>query len=273
MAKQGRTKKSGTRRQTNESEVAGERLQKLLASAGFGSRRSCEDFLRAGRVAVNGEVAGLGDRADPGRDIVTLDGETIAAERLRYWLVHKPTGMLTTVRDPEGRPTIVDLIPRGEVRLFPVGRLDGETSGLVLMTNDGAMTHRMLHPSLGCEREYRVRVKGELTADKRTRLETGVWVEGGRTAPARVKACRFDPKRVQTLFRIILTEGRKRQIRRSLQSLGCPVLELVRVRMGPLELGKLPRAGARPLRATEIRELREHVSQLRAKPRPRRARA
>ena len=121
MAKQGRTKKSGTRRQTNESEVAGERLQKLLASAGFGSRRSCEDFLRAGRVAVNGEVAGLGDRADPGRDIVTLDGETIAAERLRYWLVHKPTGMLTTVRDPEGRPTIVDLIPRGEVRLFSGG--------------------------------------------------------------------------------------------------------------------------------------------------------
>jgi 23S rRNA pseudouridine2605 synthase len=273
VAKQGRTKKSGARRQASEGEVAGERLQKLLAAAGFGSRRGCEDFLRTGRVAVNGEVAGLGDRADPGRDIVTLDGEAIAAERLRYWLVHKPRGMLTTVRDPEGRPTIVALVPPGEVRLFPVGRLDGETSGLVLMTNDGAMTHRLLHPSLGCEREYRVRVKGELDLDKRARLEKGVWVEGGRTAPARVKACRFDPKKVQTLFRIILTEGRKRQIRRSLQSIGCPVLELVRVRMGPLELGKLPRGASRPLRAAEIRELREHVSQLRVKPRPRRVRA
>ena len=174
--------------------MAGERLQKLLAAAGFGSRRGCEDFLRAGRVAVNGEVAGLGDRADPGRDIVTLDGEAIASERLRYWLVHKPRGMLTTVSDPEGRPTIVALVPPGEVRLFPVGRLDGETSGLVLMTNDGAMTHRLLHPSLGCEREYRVRVKGELTLDKRARLEAGVWVEGGRTAPARVESLSFRPQ-------------------------------------------------------------------------------
>ncbi|MFP8874688.1 MAG: pseudouridine synthase, partial [Myxococcota bacterium] len=146
-----------SRRPEDGSPSEGERLQKILAAAGFGSRRACEEFLRAGRVAVNRQVAELGARADLSRDLVTLDGERIAPERLRYWMVHKPTGMLTTLRDSEGRPTVVELLPPGQVRLFPVGRLDGETSGLVLMTNDGAMTHRLLHPSLGSEREYRVR--------------------------------------------------------------------------------------------------------------------
>ncbi len=271
MRRRGRTKASGARAPEEGTPSEGERLQKILAAAGFGSRRACEEFLRAGRVAVNGEIAELGGRAAPGRDIVTLDGETVVAEGLRYWMVHKPTGMLTTLRDSEGRPTVVELLPRGQVRLFPVGRLDGETSGLVLMTNDGAMTHRLLHPSLGSEREYRVRVRGELTADKQSRLAAGVWVEGGRTSPARVRSCRFDARRLQTLFRLVLTEGRKRQIRRSLQALGCPVLELARVRLGPLELGRLPRGGARPLRAAEVRQLREHVAQLRAKPKPKRS--
>ena len=240
------------------------RLQKLLAAAGFGSRRAVEELIRDGRVSVNGQVAHLGMRADPAADRVALDGEALHFDAPLYWVVHKPSGVLTTLRDPEGRRTIRDLLPRDLDRIFPVGRLDVETEGLVLLTNDGDLAHVLLHPSHGCEREYRVVVKGELGERAVRALERGVWLEDGRTAPARVRSVRVDPDAGITRFGLVLREGRKRQIRRSLIALGHPVKTLVRVRMGPLRLGRMPRGQARPLGLEEVEGLREHVAQLAA---------
>lgn len=240
------------------------RLQKLLAQAGFGSRREVERFLIEERVTVNGRVARLGDGADPALDEIRLDGERLLRERPAYWLVHKPRGVVTTVRDEAGRRTVMDLLPRNVGRVFPVGRLDRETSGLLLLTNDGDVAHALLHPSLGNEREYRVSVKGELDPRAVTRIERGVNLEEGRTAPGRVADLRFDPDGAATSFSLTLVEGRKRQIRRSLLLLGFPVRRLTRVRMGPLRLGRLAVGEARPLRAAERRALLEHVRRLRA---------
>ncbi len=248
----------------------GVRLQKLLAAAGFGSRRASETLILQGRVSINGQVAKLGDTADPSRDDVRLDGERLSSEEKVYWLVNKPEGVITSVRDPEGRPTILDLIPRRGPRMYPVGRLDLGTSGLVLMTNDGAMTQALLHPSLGNEREYRATVKGEVEDKAFARLRSGVRLEEGRTSPAEVTKIRIDPRSGITTFHLTLREGRKRQIRRVMQLLKHPVKKLTRVRMGPLRLGRLLTGEARPLRRDEIRALEEHVAGLR--PRPRRAR-
>ena len=240
------------------------RLQKLLASAGFGSRRDVERFLLEERVTVNGRIATLGDRADPSVDEIRFDGERLRKERPAYWIVNKPRGVVTTVRDDEGRRTVVDLIPRSAGRLFPVGRLDRETSGLLLMTNDGDAAHVLLHPSLGNEREYRVNVKGELDARAIKRLERGVTLDEGRTSPARVSDVRFDSDSGTSSLTLTLSEGKKRQIRRSLLVLGFPVRRLVRVRMGPLRLGRLAVGEARALRSEEKRALLEHVRRLRA---------
>ncbi|MBW2388541.1 MAG: rRNA pseudouridine synthase [Deltaproteobacteria bacterium] len=245
------------------------RLQKLLASAGFGSRRACEEFIKQGRVSVNGEDAKLGDSADPASDLVRLDGEKLIGEKLAYWIVNKPEGVITSVRDPEGRATILGLLPATGSRLFPVGRLDLGTSGLVLLTNDGGLTQRLLHPSLGNEREYRVTVKGCVEEKTFGRLRSGVHLEDGKTGRSDVSKIRVDPKSQTTTFSLVLTEGRKRQIRRSLLALGHPVKKLVRVRMGPLRLGRLARGQARPLRSDEVRALREHVAGLRPTPKKR----
>ncbi|MBJ18011.1 MAG: pseudouridine synthase [bacterium] len=240
------------------------RLQKLLASAGFGSRREVERFIREERVTVNGRVAKLGDRADPSADEIRFDGERLLRERPAYWIVNKPRGVVTTVRDDEGRRTVVDLLPPKVGRLFPVGRLDRETSGLVLMTNDGDVAHVLLHPSLGNEREYRVNVKGQVDSPALTRLGRGVTLDEGRTSPARVSDVRFDPDSGTSSLSLTLSEGKKRQIRRSLLVLGFPVRRLVRVRMGPLRIGRLAVGEARPLRSEEKRALLEHVRRLRA---------
>ena len=250
------------------------RLQKLLAAAGLGSRRACEEYLRAGRVTVNGEVAKLGDSAEPGRDLVAVDGERLAREPLAYWVVHKPAGMVTTVRDPQGRPTVMELLPGRTPRLHPVGRLDYESTGLVLLTNDGDLTQALLHPSLGSEREYRVTIRGELDSRVRKALEHGVVLEEGRTAPAKIGRVVFDADANATNFSFTLAEGRNRQIRRSLLTLGRPVKKLVRVRMGPLRLGTLARGKARVLRREEVSELQAHARALsvrRRKTRPRRS--
>ena len=240
------------------------RLQKLLAATGIASRRGAEALIEAGRVAVNGRTAKLGASADPASDEVTLDGERIQLERLHYWLVNKPRGVLTTVRDTHGRRTILDLVPDRGVRLFPVGRLDAETEGLVLLTNDGALTHALLHPSREVEREYLVIVRGELRAKEQQRLAKGVRLEDGRTAPARVAKVRFDEDANTTKLHLTLIEGRKRQIRRALAALGHPVRALRRIRMGPLRLGRLPRGQARALRPEEQRAL----DRLRGAPEP-----
>lgn len=248
------------------------RIQKLLAAAGFGSRRACEDLIRQGRVAINGERAQLGDTADPARDDVRLDGEPVASERPVYWIVNKPEGVITSARDPQGRPTVLDLVPERGPRMFPVGRLDLATSGLVLMTNDGAMTQRLLHPSLGNEREYRVTVRGAVAEKTFDRLRAGVHLEDGRTSRSEVSRIRVDPRADTTTFHLVLREGRKRQIRRAMQALKHPVKKLVRVRMGPIRLGRLAVGGARPLRRDEIRALEQHVAALGATSRSRRRR-
>ncbi len=242
-------------RAATRSGSSGERLQKILAAAGVASRRAAEAMIRAGRVTVNGAVATLGQSAVAGRDVIAVDGVPIQRETLEYWMVHKPRGVLTTASDPQGRPTVLGLVPDPKVRLFPVGRLDLLSEGLVLLTNDGPLAHALLHPSFGEEREYQVTVRGSVTRTTLRRVSEGVELEDGRTAPARVGAARFDPKSRTTCFTLTLVEGRKRQIRRMMRALGHPVVRLVRIRMGPLTLGRLAAGGARPLDAAERRRL------------------
>ncbi len=232
-----------------------ERLQKILAAAGVASRRASEDLIRAGRVSVNGNVANLGQSANPDRDAIAVDGEPIRKEQLEYWIVHKPRGVLTTVSDPRGRATVVELVPERAGRLFPVGRLDLLTEGLILLTNDGALAHSLLHPSFGTEREYQITARGRLEATTLRRLAKGIPLEDGVTAPARVGVARFDVQTRTTRFALTLIEGKKRQIRRMMRALGHPVVRLVRVRMGALQLGQLAPGEARPLRARERRAL------------------
>jgi len=241
-----------------------QRLQKLLAAAGLASRRHAEAWLRAGRVRVNGQPAKLGDSADPAHDTIEVDGQELRLEPLRYWLLHKPAGVLTSTRDPEGRPTVLALVPERDVRLYPVGRLDRDTEGLLLLTNDGETAQALLHPSLGNEREYEVTVRGTPSPETLGRLARGIRLDDGPTSPAHVAHVRSDAARGATRFTLTLREGRKRQIRRSLDALGHKVLRLVRVRMGPLRLGELAVGEARPLRPGEVRVLRAHAASLRA---------
>ncbi len=236
--------------------MARARLQKILAAAGLASRRGAEDLLRAGRVRVNGRPAQLGASADPARDRIEIDGRRIHVAPAEYWLLHKPRGVITTRRDPQGRPTVVDLVPESEQRLFPVGRLDRETEGLVLLTNDGPLAHALLHPSRGVEREYRVDVRGRIGAAALRRLAAGVELKGGiRTAPAKVGRGVWNARDGTTRFTLTLIEGRKRQIRRACASLGFPVVRLLRVRLGPLRLGNLAPGATRALSARERRAL------------------
>jgi 23S rRNA pseudouridine2605 synthase len=206
-------------------------------------------------VQVNGRTAKLGDRADPWRDEVSLDGEPLRPQRPVYWLLHKPRGVVTSARDPEGRTTVLDLVPEHGARVFPVGRLDRESEGLLLLTNDGLLAHALLHPSHEVEREYEVCVRGVASAETLARLARGVRLEDGWTAPARVAQVRRDERADTTRFRLVLHEGRRRQIRRACQALGHPVRELVRVRFGPLRLGALARGAARRLDEDERRAL------------------
>src|SRR5262245_5576439 len=246
---------------TSARSVARLRLQKLLAEAGLASRRGAEAWIRAGRVRVNGKLAQLGDSADPETEDVRVDGRRVAAEPRRYWLLHKPQNVLTTTADPfadeAGRRTVLELLPAAarRTRLVPVGRLDLNSEGLLLLTNDGPLVQALLHPSHGCEREYRVEVWGELTPAAARQLAAGVELEDGRTQPCRVRHGGYDAREDVTRLVMVLREGRKRQIRRSLRALGHPVRRLLRVRMGPLRLGDLPRGHARELTAAEQRAL------------------
>jgi pseudouridine synthase len=237
------------------------RLQKLLAAAGVTSRRRAEALVAAGRVRVNGRVAQVGDSADPELDRIELDGRAVQAEPPAFWLLHKPRGVLTTLRDPEGRPTVIELLPPAarRARVFPVGRLDRDTEGLLLLTNDGEVAQALLHPSRGSEREYQVTARGRISQADLGRLAAGVPLDDGPTAPARVSGVRRDPRSDTTRFRLVLREGRKRQIRRALRALGHPVQDLLRVRMGPLALGRLAPGEARALTPDEVRRLRAHA--------------
>lgn len=225
------------------------RLQKVLAERGVGSRRHSEELIAAGRVLVNGEVAVLGRRVDPERDEVAVDGVPIGVRPdLVYYLLNKPTGVVTTASDPQGRSTVVQLVP-AEPRVFPVGRLDVDTEGLLLLTNDGALTNRLTHPSHGIEKEYVAEVRGTVAAGALRRLRDGVELDDGMTAPAKVS----QPS--PGVLRITIHEGRNRQVRRMCEAIGHPVQRLVRVRIGTLRDAQLPPGAWRELRIDEVRKL------------------
>jgi 23S rRNA pseudouridine2605 synthase len=235
-------------RQTTEP-AEGERLQKVLARAGVGSRRACEELIAAGRVLVNGEPAPLGRRVDPSTDTVTVDGVPVAVrEDLVYYLLNKPAGVVSTAADPQNRPTVTSLVPP-EPRVYPVGRLDAESEGLILLTNDGDLTYRLTHPSFGVEKEYLVEVQGSPKAGAIRRLREGVRLDDGITAPARVAT--VGPG----TLRITIHEGRNRQVRRMGDAVGHPIRRLVRTRIGPLRIGSLPPGQWRLLAAAEVRAL------------------
>ena len=206
----------------------GERLQKVLARVGIGSRRVCEDLIAEGRVLVDGETAVLGRRVDPETALIEVDGAPVGVRPdLVHYVLNKPAGVVTTADDPQGRPTVVGLVPN-EPRVFPVGRLDVDTEGLLLLTNDGELAHRLTHPSYGVEKEYVAEVEGLPTRAVLRRLREGVELDDGPTAPAR--ATLVDP----SVVRLTIHEGRNRQVRRMCEAVGHSVVRLVRTRIGPL---------------------------------------
>jgi len=231
----------------------GERLQKVLARAGIGSRRVAEEMIEAERVQVNGEVAVLGRRVDPERDVVAVDGTPIGtAPGLVYRLLNKPSGVVATADDPQGRPTVVQLVPT-EPRVVPVGRLDLDTEGLLLLTNDGQLHHRLTHPSFGVEKEYLAEVEGAVAAKTLQRLRYGIELEDGRTAPARASSP------APNLLKLTIHEGRNRQVRRMCEAVGHPVRRLVRTRIGPLSDSQLRPGTWRDLTRDEVRALERSV--------------
>ncbi len=231
----------------------GERLQKLLARAGLGSRRACELLIAEGRVTVDGEVAVLGARADPARSRIVVDGVPVVVDDTRvYWLLNKPAGYVTTARDPHGRPTVVELLP-AEPRSFAVGRLDRETEGLLLLTNDGELAELLTHPRHGVEKEYLAEVEGIPSAGALRALRDGLELDDG---PARaVRASVVQRARDGSALEIVVKEGRKRIVRRMCAEVGHPVRRLVRTRIGPLTDPKLAPGTYRPLTGAEVRSL------------------
>ncbi|MCU1496918.1 MAG: Pseudouridine synthase [Acidimicrobiales bacterium] len=235
-------------------EHTGERLQKVLARVGLGSRRVCEDLIEEGRVTVNGEVATLGRRVEVEVDLVEVDGAPIGVRPgLVYYLLNKPAGVVTTASDPQGRPTVLELVPP-EPRVFPVGRLDLDTEGLLLLTNDGELANRIAHPSHGVEKEYLAEVRGKPSRATLRQLREGIDLDDGRTAPA--QATLVEP----TLVRLTIHEGRNRQVRRMLDAVGHPVLRLIRTRVGPLTDRRLAPGTWRTLALDELRALEQAVA-------------
>ena len=228
----------------------GERLQKVLARLGFGSRRVCEELIADGRVTVDGVVAVLGRRVDVDADVVVaVDGAPVGIRPdLVHYLLNKPSGVITTADDPQGRPTVVEMVP-SDPRVFSVGRLDGDTEGLLLMTNDGQLAHRLTHPSFGVEKEYLAEVTGEPSRGAIRQLRDGVELDDGPTARARVSAVQ------PSLLRITIHEGRNRQVRRMCEAIGHPVKRLVRTRIGPIVDPKLKPGEWRELSRDEVRAL------------------
>ncbi|HJU36702.1 MAG TPA: pseudouridine synthase [Gaiellaceae bacterium] len=224
------------------------RLNAFLARAGVASRRRADELIKAGRVTVNGEPGQL--NSDVGaRDRVEVDGRTVKWQRLRYVLLHKPAGVLTTARDPRGRPTVVALVP-DEPRVVPVGRLDADTTGALLLTNDGELAHRLAHPRYGVEKTYVAEVEGDPREETLQRLREGIELDDGPTAPARAR--RLGPGRVE----LVLHEGRKHQVKRMLAAVGYPVTQLHRSAYAGLTLEGLEAGSWRELEPAEVARLR-----------------
>ena len=232
-----------------------ERLNKLLAHAGVGSRRHCDDLILAGRVAVDGQrVRELGIRVDPDTQQISVDDVPVKLERLVYWLVNKPRGYLCTNHDPAGRPRAIDLIPHVEQRVYNVGRLDEASEGLLLMTNDGDLANKLMHPRFGVVKTYHVQVAGFPTREQVQMLLRGVFLSEGKVRAKHVRKLKTQGD--STWLKIVLSEGKNREIRRMLAKLGHKVMRLQRVAIGPIEIGALTKGKSRRLSLPEINALR-----------------
>ena len=231
--------------------IKSERLQKVLARAGIGSRRACEKLIVDQRVTVDGRVSELGEKVNPETSQIKVDGLIIGVrEDLIYYLLNKPIGVITTSKDPQDRSTVIDLVP-SQPRVFPVGRLAAETEGLLLLTNDGDLAHYLTHPSFGIEKEYLVQVEAKPSRSTIRKLRQGVELDDGVTSPAKVSLVE------ENILRIVIHEGRNRQVRRMCESLGHPVLRLVRSRIGPIVDRSLPPGSFRELTKQELKSIRK----------------
>lgn len=231
-----------------------ERLNKYLAHAGLGSRRHCEGLILRGRVSVNGRIVReLATQVEPDAD-VRVDGQPLRGEKLVYWLVNKPRGYLCTNFDPAGRPRAIDLVPHVSQRVYTVGRLDEDSEGLLLLTNDGDLANRLMHPRFGVEKTYLVQVAGHPDRDDLQQLLKGVWLSDAHVRARRVK--RLKSQGESTWLEIVLSEGKNREVRRMLARLGHKVMVLRRIAIGPIRLDRLPRGKARRLKIEELERLR-----------------
>lgn len=239
------------------SPLKAERLQKILARAGFGSRRSCEELIQKGRVEVDGQRASLGEKADPARQRVTVDGRPVRPEKLVSYVLNKPRGVLSTTAEEPGRARVTDLVPAG-ARLYPVGRLDGDSEGLILLTNDGELAHRLTHPRFGVERLYRAEVRGHISESALRKLRRGVYLSEGKTLPPKVEVLARRPE--GGVLKLTLKEGLNREVRRILAAVGLKAGRLVRIGLGPLRLGGLKPGRWRKLSGKELVSLKEAAS-------------
>lgn len=235
----------------NESPATSERLQKVMAEAGIASRRQCEEYILAGRVTVDGEVCRtLGTKVNPFEQVIEFDGERVQAERHVYWFVNKPAGTISTARDTHGRPTVLDLVPQLGERVYPVGRLDEDSTGLMLLTNDGALAQRLTHPRYGMAKTYRVQVAGKVTEEVINQLKEGVWLSDGKARVSGIR--RLGVQGQSSRLLVVLREGHNREIRRMFARFGHKVMKLERVAIGPIRMRKLKPGEARQATATEV---------------------
>ncbi len=240
-----------------------ERLQKVIARAGMASRRHAEALIQEGRVVVNGaRITTLGTTVDPFKDHIKVDGKRIQPETKKvYLLLNKPKGVITSVHDPEGRPTVMQLVPKGKERLYPIGRLDFYTEGLLLLTNDGDLSHQLMHPRFEIEKRYWAKVKGTPTEGQINKVEQGgMPLPTGKSAPCKIRSIPRGKGTKNSWLELILHEGKKREVRRLLEKIGHPVLKLKRVGYANLTLGTLPTGAARPLTPKEVEGLRKLAS-------------
>ncbi|MEI4830438.1 pseudouridine synthase [Bacillus sp. FJAT-53711] len=237
-----------------------ERLQKVIAQAGIASRRKAEELIQQGKVKVNGKVVTeLGTKVSV-QDKVEVNNIPLEKETPAYFLLYKPTGVISSVSDDKGRKVVTDFFPEIPQRLFPIGRLDYDTSGLILMTNDGDFANILMHPKYKVEKTYVAKVKGPLTGEKIRMLEKGVMLEEGKTAPAHVKILSWDKRKEVAIVQLTIHEGRNRQVRRMFEAIGCKVMKLKRERYAFLELGNLRPGDARELSPHEVKQLRALAS-------------
>lgn len=243
-----------------QSDLPGERLQKVLAAAGIASRREAEQIILEGRVEVDGQVvAELGTRVEPRSQEIFVDGQRLSKPKLVYYAVHKPTGVVSTTRDPSGRPRVIDLLPPDIGRVYNVGRLDMSSEGLILVTNDGELANQLTHPRHGVRKVYEVHVAGEPEPAVLTQLRRGVHLAEGFVKPVEVRI--KGKKKNGAVLEMVLEEGRNREIRRLLARVGHKVQRLIRIAVGPIRLGELPKGASRLLLPDEVRKLRSAISE------------